>query len=278
MDIQIIDGLRKVSHEIASIFIGISFSENVFGVSPIYLMQPYQIEGTNIKCIYGSKGVIEFSDIHPSKIIDIHIDEPIIRNEDVHDIVLNTWNNDGSTEIKKTQHISEQHTIIETNSLATEIASEMAAKVGAEYAGFKAEISAKISAKLNMSESHSEQTQVLDETTEEIIIPAWKSVTITQKKSISDIEQNVVTHCEIDSNIRISGGSWEKKFNSLKDFNNYIRGGGDGEGTIPTIDQLALDRRFGDFHIPNFEVTVEKVRKYHNVKTGSFDRTEIDSH
>ena len=275
LSLDVIDGFRHVSHYIASSFIGVNFSENVFGVAPINLMQKYQLTDNELQCIYGDHGIIAFSNIIPSKILSLEVDEPIKLREEDHDVTLDSWRNAGSTELKETHKWTEDITTTESISILTEIASAISAKVGAEYAGFKAELSAQISAKLGITENRSTQIHHSEEKTEEFIIAPWTSTSLVQKHSISDFKQLIKTHCELDANVRIYGTTWEKKFNSLKELSGYFTGEGGGSGSIPYLDDFVLQRKYKNFELPLSSFSVERERIYRNVKTGEVNRTEV---
>ena len=279
LSLDVIDGFRKVAYKIAHGIAEIPFSENVFAVSSIDLMQPYHLTDTELVCVYQGGSVdaeIAFGNIIPTKILSLEIDEPVKIRESVKSVALDTWTNAGSTPLKETEKWTQEHSITEQLDIVSSIEVGIQEKIGAEYAGFKAELQASLTAKLGINHSTQEQNRTIDERSQEIEIPAWKQVSLVQKKSISDFKQTIRTHCELGASVRISAG-WEKRFDSLRELQGYFIGGGGGSGDVPGIDNFVNQRKFPSFDLPSLEFNVERDRLYKDVQTGSVSRTEIDA-
>lgn len=201
---------------------------------------------------------------------------PITLNEQVKSVELRTWNNAGSTPIDDEQHTSEKHTRTETLNIAAEIATAIKGKVSGSYAGFSAELETQINAKLGVTHNTQEQTETLSEETLKVVIPAWKSVSLMQKQSISDVKQRVSVMCELTAEVRINGG-WEKTLPSLESLQLYFTGGGGGTGNADALDAKVATRLYRAFELPfnKVQLNVVKDRLYKDVRTGEINRTEI---
>lgn len=280
LSLDVIDKFREVSYQIAHGIAEIPFSENRFRVSTINLWQDYHLTDTELIMEYTGgtiPGVIAFSNIMPTKILGVEIEEPIKIRESIKSVNLDTWNNAGSTPLHEKSHSSKEHTITEQLDIVSSIEAGIREKVGVDVSSFKAELEAHITAKLGINHSTQEQTKVLDERSEDVDIPPWKRVSIVQKKSICDFKQVIRTHCDLGASVRISTG-WEKTFDSLHEFQLWIVGGGGGKGNVPDLDAFVNQRKFSSFDLPKLEFDVERDRLYKDVETGETDRSEVDAH
>jgi len=282
LSLDIIDAFRSMSHTIAFMFMEIHISANSFSSKPILLMPNYKMTDDELICYFGDNE-IGFSNVIPSKILAIEVDAPIILREDVEDIQLKTWNNSGSTPENYTHRYLEEETTTESLDIASEIGMAIKAKVGGSYAGFSAELESQLSAKLGIT--HKSQTEIhhSDEETLSIVVPPYKSVSLTQKHSVTDFKQKVATTCEIDANVRIKDNGlapWEKKLGSLRELQLYFQGGGGGTGdNTEALDAFMTKRLFSGFELPyqRTQFTIERERIYRNVKTSETNRTEVDA-
>ena len=280
LSLDVIDIFQKVSHTIASSISEIPFSTNIFGVANILLNQPYELHEDELVFTYpgGSQpAIIAFSEITPINIRSIEIDEPIKLREDIKSVALDTWNNAGSTPLTEIEKWTQETTTTEENNISSALEAGMSAKLGAEYAGFKAEVEAHLTAKLGLDHKTGIQNKVTYEHEQDIEIPPYKRVSLVQKHSISDFKQTIRTHCEVSGKVRINSG-WEKSFDSLKELQLYMLGGGGGSGNVPGLDNFVIQRKFQQFlSLSSIEFTVEKDRLYNDVQTGEVDRTEVDA-
>lgn len=281
LDIEIIDAFKGIAEDIGG---GIStiphayISQNYFAGAWITRSQ-YHLSDSELIISFPQDNVpdpcIAFSEIAPSKILSLEVDPPVVLRESVESVALDTWNNAGSTPLEETERWSKEHTVTESLNIASELMMGIRGKIAGEYAGIKAELETQLTAKLGITHNEEEQTKTVDAHEQKITIPPWKSVSLTQKKSISDFKQTVRIKCLLDANIRINGG-WEKSFESLASFGLYMKGGGGGSGEVPELDALANQRKFQGFNLPELSFELEKERIYKDVKTGTVDRTEVD--
>ena len=276
LSLDVIDGFRRAGHDIVSILNQVVIPINHFVIASNPLMPNYEMHKDELYLPYG-EGSISFSKIQPTKIISIEIDEPIKLREDVKSVVLDTWNNAGSSPLNEVEKWSQETTTTEENDIASSIEAGMSAKVGAEYAGFKAEIEAHLNAKLGLDHKTGQQSRTLHEHEQDIEIPPWKRVSLVQKHSICDFKQTIRTTCQLGATIKIDGG-WKKTFSSLKEFQLYMLGGGGvAVGNAPELDAFVQQRKFTYWDIPDLNFTVEKERLYNDVETGEVNRTEVDA-
>ena len=280
LPIDIIDAFKSIAYYVGGGISGVPMSQNLFAGAWITRAE-HRLTDTELIVSFPHDNVddpyIAFSEIAPTEILSLEVDPPVVLRESVESVELDTWNNAGSTPLEEDEKWTEEHTITEQTDIMASIEIGIKEKLGAEYAGFKAEVEAHLTAKLGINHSTNEQNRVLHEHEQKITIPAWKSVSLTQKKSISDFKQTVRMKCLLDAKIRINGG-WEKKFDSLKSFVLYMKGGGGGTGDVPELDSLANQRKFKGFELDlnQLAFTVERERVYKDVRTGTVDRTEID--
>ncbi|MCY4584386.1 MAG: hypothetical protein OXE50_16570 [Chloroflexi bacterium] len=223
---------------------------------------------------------VAFSNVIPSKILAIQVDPPIILREDVQDIALKTWNNGGSTPLFYDEEVLEEDTTTESLNIAAEISTAIRSKIGGSAAGFSAEVEAQVSAKLGIT--HNTQTQVhhSNKETIKVEVPAFKSVSLTQKHSETDFKQRVITTCQIDANVRLFNNGlekWTKKLDSLRQLELYFKGGGGGSGdNVQALDDWMSQRLFKAFELPydRTQFTIDRDRLYRNAKTSEVDRSE----
>lgn len=293
LSLEVIDGFRDASFVIAECIGEVEFSDNAFVVADRKIRTEYHLTKTELICVYPvsppatySAAQVAFSDIMPSKIIDIHVDEPIKLRESVSHVNLDTWINDGSTPMHETIEYTIEHTTTESLDIASSIETSISEKTGieasGEFAGIKAgikqELQLSLSAKLGVNHSTQEQTKTTEDRTRSIDIPAWKQVSITQKKSISDFKQTITTHCQLDAKIRVGVvGGWEKTFESIGEWQLYMLGGGGGSGNVPGLDNFVNQRKFSSIPLPPLDFIVSDDRIYRDVETGEITRTEIDA-
>lgn len=279
LSLDLIDGISSVSHEIAFALseakLG-AYVSNSFVSGPILLRPPYKVTEDELILMYGD-AVVAFKDVVPSKILSIEVDPPVTLREDVKSVELESYNNDGSTQIEREYTHTEEHTVTETVNIAAEISTAIRAKIGGSYAGFSAELETQISAKLGVTHNTQEQYKTTNVEKIDVVIPAWTNVALLQKESISDIKQTVCVSCEMDAAVRINGG-WEKRFDSIHQLLLYLQGGGGGTGDAPQLDEFCSTRAFQNMTLPfeNLQFRVSKGRLYKDVKTGELNRSETE--
>ena len=158
--------------------------------------------------------------------------------------------------------------------ILSEIQTAIKGKISGSYAGFSAELETQLSAKLgiNHSEKNVRKTTKTDE--EDFDIPAWTDFALTQEHSVSDIKQSVNIVCSLDANVQIDGG-WKKTFDTLKEMELYLKGGGGGKNTTE-LDDFVATRAFEMFSLPTADqqFVIEKERISRNVSTGKVTRTD----
>ena len=282
LGLDVIDGFRKLAYEIDGIIREIPFPNNLFGVAEKDIWQPYHLTDTELVMVYsgGSQDAeIAFSSIAPTKILSLEVDEPIKLRESVKSVNLDTWTNAGSTSFFETLKWTEQHTRTEQLDIASSIEASVSAKVGAEYAGFKAELQSTLTAKLGINHNTQATDTMIDEHERKFEVPAWKRVSVVQKKSVSDFHQMIRTRCELSGAVRITAGNlWEKRFDSIRELNLYLIGGGGGSGDVPELDQFVNQRKLpSSYKLPTLEFTIETDRVYKDVETGEVTRSEVDA-
>ncbi len=242
-------------------------------------MPKYTMTDDELICHFNEQE-IAFSNVIPSKILAIEVDPPIILREDVQDIALKTWNNSGSTPLFYDQETLDEETTTESLNIATEIGMAIRAKIGGSYAGFSAELESQLTAKLGIT--HNTQTAVhhSNKETIKVEVPAFKSVSLTQKHSETDFKQRVITTCEMDANVRLFNNGlekWTKKLDSLRQLELYFKGGGGGSGdNTKALDDWMSQRLFKAFELPyqHTQFTIDRDRLYRNAKTSQVDRSE----
>ena len=284
LDLDVIDGFRAVARHIANTIYHIDVAGNYFRVDALNANLPaYEISDT-LKCFCpGTVATIEYSDIQPIKILSIDVDAPIKFNEHETDVSLKTWNNAGKTPIPQSWKAQEEETITESRDIITEISSTIRAKVGGKSPVFEASLEAEISAKLGLNLKTQRQHRLLREENMEIVIPEWTSTSLTQRQSIADVKQIIRMNCLIDAQVSLisngpEAGPWAKHFQSLRELQGYLRGGGGGrDENADAINAFVNNRLFKDFAVPmhELELEIEQERISRNVRTGEITRKDI---
>lgn len=273
LDIEIIDSFMGLSRYLAGGLGGIQEHPNLFaGGSDKIHNTEYHLTKDELVIPYGS-GFIAFGEPYPSKILSLDIDAPVIIREQVNSIVLRTWNNAKSTDYSYKHKVTEEHIIKEILNIVQELMMGVRGKIAGEYAGIKAELETQLNAKLGLSHTTEQQHRVMDESEETIDVPAWTSVSLTQKESTSDFKQHISMHCLLDASLRINHGQ-EKHFSSLDEFKLYMKGGGGGDGES-WIDRYANERRFTNFEVPDMSFQIERDRMYTDAKTSDTTTTQV---
>ena len=278
LGLDIIDALRRIALGIGGVLSMAEITPNHFwSASPGGLGSPlprYKMGEIALVCFCGD-GTISFKDVRPDRILSLDVGPTVTFNEQVDEIHLYRYRNAGATEIKKHKVFTEEEERTEQLDILTEIQTAIKSKVSGSYAGFSAELEAQLSAKLgvNHSEKNVHKTTKTDE--EDFDIPAWTDFALTQEHSVSDIKQSVKVTCSLDASVELDGG-WTKSFDSLRELELYLKGGGGGNESVPVLDDFANTRKFERFGLPekDSQFTVEKERISRNVSTGEITRTD----
>ena len=271
LDPQIIDKFKDFAKYLCAGFNEIKIPNNYFYWTN--LNDDYRFSDTELIFQYGD-AVIGFSDIAPDKIHSLQIDAPVKVREQIQSVTLDTWRNAGDTEPEETERWSKKRIITEQLDIISEIQASIREKVGAEYSGFKAELEAQITAKLGINHSTQTQEETVYEMNRKIVIPPWTSVSLTQTHSISDFKQTIRTNCRLGAKLRLNSGGWEKTFDSMHEFEFYMKGGGGGRGNTPDLDKFVNARKIQNLDMPDFEFTTERDRLYTDVQTSEVTRTD----
>ena len=147
---------------------------------------------------------------------------------------------------------------------------------------FEASLEAELSAKLGVNLKRQEEHRVLKSEDMDLEVPEWTSTSLTQRHSIADVRQTIKMLCLVDASVSlVSDGEnfrWVKTFNSLRELETYLRGGGGGESeNADGMNKVANSRQFQDFRIDrkHLELEIENERISRNVKTGEIDRKDV---
>ena len=283
LDLEVIDGFRAVARHIANTIYWIDVPGNYFRVDALNANLPAYEIGETLKCFCpGTVATIVYSDIQPIKILSIDVDAPIKFNEHETDVSLNTWHNDSSEPLPKKLKEIEEEVITESKDILTEISSAIRAKVGGKSPVFEASLEAEISAKLGFNLKTQRQHTVHKEEETDIVVPKWTSTSVTQRQSIADVKQIIRMNCLIDAKVSlVSNGPdnypWAKHFDSLRELQGYLRGGGGGrDENADAINRFVNGRLFKDFAVPmaELELEIEQERISRNVRTGEVTRKD----
>ena len=282
LDLDIIDGFREVARNIANHLYHADFSGNYFASDALNANLPAYEISDKLKCFCTSEhATILFGDIQPIRIISIEVNPPIRFNEHETSVSLKTWNNAGSTPLPQSWKTEEEEKVTEARDILTEISTAIRAKVGGKSPVFEASLEAELSAKLGINLKRQEERRLLKSDNMDLEVPAWTSTSLTQRQSIADVRQRITMLCQVDASVSlISQGSeprWAKHFNSLRELEIYLRGGGGGgDENADAINRVVNTRQFQDFAIDksNLELEIENERISRNVKTGEITRTD----
>lgn len=237
-----------------------------------------EIIGDELVCTFPNDvgdAVIAFRNIAPVKILASRVEPPIVKNERIESVTLDSWDNGSSQPITETEKWSIEITRTETNDISSELEVGIQETLGASFEGFKAEVQAHINAKLGIKHGESVTTHTIHERNQQITIPAKKSVSITQEKKTTDFTQKIGMDCELGANMRVNGG-WELTFDSLHEFGLWIVGGGGGSGNADELNAFVATRKVTNFELSAIYMTTERIRQYNDVATSRATITEVD--
>ena len=277
LSLEIIDALRSIARYTAGFLSEASITPNHFwNASPGGLgsyLPKYKIGEIGLHCYCGD-GTISFGNVRPDRIISLEVGPTVTFNEQTDDIHFYRYQNAGATAVKKHKVWTQEDERTEQMDILSEIQTAIKGKISGSYAGFSAELETQLSAKLgiNHSEKNVHKTTKTDE--EDFDIPAWTDFALTQEHSVSDIKQSVKVVCSLDANVQIDGG-WKKYFDTLKEMELYLKGGGGGKNATE-LDDFVATRAFEMFSLPTMDqqFVIEKERISRNVSTGTVTRTD----
>lgn len=284
LDLAVIDGFRSAARHISNTLYHIDVAGNYFRQDALNANLPNYEVTDSLRCFCPSDvATIVFSDIQPVDILSIELGAPIRFNEEEKDVSLKSWRNDSSEPWIEKVKESQEETITEERNILTQIATSIKAKVGGGGPVFQASLEAELSAKLGIDLKSMRQHKVLSEREVTITTPPWTETSITQRHSVADVKQTVKMNCLVDARVAlISHGSeatpWTKTFESLRELERYLRGGGGGsDDNTGLVNTFVNKRVFQDFEIPAdcLELSVEEERFSRNVNTGETDRKDI---
>lgn len=282
LSLDIIDSFRRQAHYIAVVMVNVPMEWDNFASDMLMGEVQYEITDDSLIChFYDLHGdfpaSVTFSNIAPSKILSLEVEAPIkIREKEEH-VELKQWDNGTSSPISYTYEVSESETITETLDIAAEIEASIKGKISAEYAGIKGEVETQLRSKLGVRHSETKEHTITNHETIDITVSPKKSVSLTQKHSISDFKQKVIVECLLDARIRIDGGKWFEEFNNANEFLLYMQGGGGGKGNATELDKFVNTRAFqGKLALPQSSFRIEENHQYQNVKTGEWTLSEVE--
>ena len=237
-------------------------------------LPPYKIGELTLTCFHAD-ATITFKDVRPDKILSLEVGPSITFNEQTDDIHVFSYRNAGATEIKRSETFTEEHERTEQMDILSELQTAIKGKISGGYAGISAELETQLSAKLGINHSEKTVHKTTDTTDMDFVIPPWTDFVLSQKHSVSDIKQSVKVTCSLDASVELNGG-WVKSFDSLKEMQLYMKGGGGGNESTPMLDDFVATRKFEPFTLPETDrqFIIEKERISRNVSTGKIERTD----
>ena len=287
LDLDVIDAFRAIARDIANHLYNADFAPNYFRADALNAKLPaYRIDDTLICFCTGEHSIIEFSNIEPVDIISLEVGTPVKFNEHETDVTLDTYTNASDEPFSKKVKITESDAITQSKDILTEIASAIRAKVGGKTPVFEASLEAEISAKLGVNLKTQTEHKIIKEYEMDVKTPSWTQSNLSQRHSIADVRQRISMKCLVDASISFisdgEGGRWAKHFDSFREMENYLRGGGGGVSeNADGLNNIVNTRQFQDYRVEKnlLELEIERERLSRNVRTGETEKkdTPIDN-
>lgn len=275
LSLDIIDSLRSLSLYTYAVLYEATIPVNLFfEYKDHYALPKYTITDDSLICHFADASIV-FKNVRPNKIISLEVGPSVTFNEQTDEIILYHYANASDDSPKRTKTFSSQEERTEQNDILAELQSSIRGKIAGSYGTFSGELETQLQMKLGVN--HSEKTVDTKATSEtlEMVFPAWTDVKITQEHSVSDIKRSVKLIATLDADIEINGG-WFKSFNSLKEMELYMKGGGGGNEHLKILDDFVNTRKFEKFCLPDkdYQFVIEEEKVSRSVVTSSVERTD----
>ena len=188
----------------------------------------FEVLGPNsIKMQYDHGYSFNFENVVPIKVVNEKAEPAVVSGKDVTDVDVNVIKNNGSEDLDWSFNYTTEESTEDTNNVhvGLTVGLEQTIGYGGELYGasgetrITAEIEASYDKTLTSSTSKSKEQSI------DIIVPAGKSVTVSQERSIAKYKQNISMEAQFDFQLRmVRDGAWDFAFTDLEDLQDCING------------------------------------------------------
>ena len=188
----------------------------------------FEVLGPNsIKMQYDHGYSFNFENVVPIKVVNEKAEPAVVSGKDVTDVDVNVIKNDGTNDLDWSFNYTTEESTEDINNVhvGLTVGLEQTIGYGGELYGASGEtkITAQIEASydktLSSSSSKSKEQSI------SIVVPAGKSTTISQERSIAKYKQNISMEAQFDFELRmVRDNYWDFTFTDLEDLQDCING------------------------------------------------------
>ena len=188
----------------------------------------FEVLGPNsLKIQYDHGYSFNFEDVVPIKIVNEKAQPAVVSGKDVTDVDVNVIKNDGTNNLDWSFNYTTEESTEDTNNVhvGLTVGLEQTIGYGGELYGASGET--KISAQIEASydKTLSSSTSKSKEQSINLVVPAGKSTTVSQERSIAKYKQNISMEAQFDFQLRmVRDGAWDFVFTDLEDLQDCING------------------------------------------------------
>ena len=241
----------------------------------------FEVLGPNsIKMQYDHGYSFNFENVTPIKVVNEKAEPAVVSGKDVTDVDVNVIKNDGTNDLDWSFNYTTEESTEDTNNVhvGLTVGLEQTIGYGGELYGASGET--KISAQIEASydKTLSSSTSKSKEQSINLVVPANKSTTVSQERSIAKYKQNISMEAQFDFELRmVRDNYWDFTFTDLEDLQDCING-------TAKQDQHSQKNRFIAFvgSRPNLEEKLDELgglqfsqtRRFNKATSGSVIITE----
>ena len=241
----------------------------------------FEVLGPNsIKMQYDHGYSFNFENVTPIKVVNEKAEPAVVSGKDVTDVDVNVIKNDGTNNLDWSFNYTTEESTEDTNNVhvGLTVGLEQTIGYGGELYGASGET--KISAQIEASydKTLSSSTSKSKEQSINLVVPANKSTTVSQERSIAKYKQNISMEAQFDFELRmVRDNYWDFTFTDLEDLQDCING-------TAKQDQHSQKNRFIAFvgSRPNLEEKLDELgglqfsqtRRFNKATSGSVIITE----
>ena len=236
----------------------------------------YEVFGPDfIKMQYSHGYSFNFENVTPIKVVNEKTEPAVVSGKDVTDVDVNVIKNSGSEDLDWSFNYTTEESTEDTNNVhvGLTIGLEQTIGYGGELYGasgetrITAEIEASYDKTLTSSTSKSKEQSI------DLIVPAGKSVTVSQERSIAKYKQNISMEAQFDFQLRIiKDNVWDYAFTDIEDLQDCI----DGTANLKTDTQRWKFIKF-DGSRPNIQKYLDDLGGLHFSQTRRFNKATSGS-
>ena len=188
----------------------------------------FEVLGPNsLKIQYDHGYSFNFEDVVPIKVVNEKAEPAVVSGKDVTDVDVNVIKNDGTNDLDWSFNYTTEESTEDINNVhvGLTVGLEQTIGYGGELYGASGEtrITAQIEASYDKTLSSS--TSKSKEQSINLVVPAGKSTTVSQERSIAKYKQNISMEAQFDFQLRmVRDNYWDFVFTDLEDLQDCING------------------------------------------------------